>query len=77
MLKSMSDTTKLLDEVLRLPTEARAALAAKLIDSLDADVDEDAELRWNEEIERRLADIDDGRVTPMPWSEVRASILRG
>ena len=72
----MNRDAKLLKEVLRLPAEARAALAAKLIDSLDSDVDEDAEDQWGEEIERRLAEIDSGRVVTIPWSEVRASILR-
>jgi putative addiction module component (TIGR02574 family) len=76
MLLAMSEATKLLKEALRLPAEARAALAAKLIDSLDAEVDEDAEARWAEEIERRLAEVDAGHVTPVAWSEVRAAILR-
>ena len=72
----MNEDTKLLADALKLPIEARAALAAKLIDSLDSEVDEDAEARWSEEIERRLADVDSGRVATVPWSEVRASILR-
>ena len=72
----MNEDTKLLADALKLPIEARAALAAKLIDSLDSEVDEDAEARWSEEIERRLADVDAGRVATVRWSEVRASSLR-
>lgn len=40
------DTTKLLNDALSLPAEARAALAAKLIESLDETVDPDAEALW-------------------------------
>jgi putative addiction module component (TIGR02574 family) len=77
MLAAMNKDAKLLKDVLELPVEARAALAAKLIDSLDSEFDQDAEERWSEEIERRLAEVDAGHVTTIPWSKVRASILRG
>jgi putative addiction module component (TIGR02574 family) len=70
------DTTKLLNDALSLPAEARAALAAKLIESLDETVDPDAEARWAEEIRRRLKEIDEGQVQGVPWSKVRASIVR-
>jgi putative addiction module component (TIGR02574 family) len=71
-----TDAIKLLNEALSLPAEARAALAGKLIDSLDETLDPDAERLWAEEITRRLREIDEGRVAPIPWSEVRASILK-
>jgi putative addiction module component (TIGR02574 family) len=71
-----TDAMKLLSEALGLPAEARAALAARLIDSLDETVDPDAENLWAEEISRRLKEIDEGRVQAIPWSEVRASILK-
>jgi putative addiction module component (TIGR02574 family) len=67
---------KLLKDVLALPAEARAAIAAKLLDSLDVEVDEGAEADWREEIERRLRDVEAGKVSTIPWSEVRASLLR-
>ena len=37
------DAAEILKEVLQLPTETRAALAGSLLDSLDTEVDEDAE----------------------------------
>src|SRR5262249_28657638 len=37
------DAAEILKDALALPTEARAALAGSLLDSLDTDVDEDAE----------------------------------
>ena len=36
------DAAEILRDALALPTEARAALAGSLLDSLDTDVDEDA-----------------------------------
>ncbi|HWN71982.1 MAG TPA: addiction module protein [Haliangium sp.] len=73
----MSDVEALRAAVLRLPDEARAALAADLIRSLDeaADVADDVEAAWAEEIQRRLAEVDAGLVTPVPWPEARQRIL--
>jgi len=75
---SMSSTVpdQLLRDILALPADARAAIAAKLLDSLDAEVDADAEAAWLKELERRLQDIDEGHVSTIPWAEVRESILR-
>ena len=68
---------KLLDQALRLPAEARAAIADSLIDSLDAEVDHDAEDAWQEEIRERIKRLDEGAVDPVPWSEARKSIVGG
>lgn len=74
--RSMStDQEKLLEEALRLPPEARAAFAARLIESLDTEIDPDAEAAWASEIERRVAEIDSGKVRLIPWSEARKQIL--
>jgi putative addiction module component (TIGR02574 family) len=67
---------KLLEEALRLPPEARAALAGSLLESLDAPVDEDAEVKWGEEIAKRLSELDSGKVKPIPWAEARRRILK-
>ena len=71
-----NDSTEILKEALKLPTAARAALAGSLLDSLDQEVDEGAEAAWEAEIERRLAELDSGRVRPIPWAEARRRILR-
>ncbi len=67
---------KLLDEALKLSPEKRAALAGSLLDSLDQDVDEDAEAAWAVEIKRRLRDLDNGTVKLIPWAEARRKILK-
>jgi len=69
--------TRLLEEALRLPPEARAAIAGRLMESLDEHVDEDAEAAWAAEIARRLKEMDSGQVTPIPWAEARRRILGG
>ncbi len=67
---------KVLEEALRLPAEARAALAGHLLESLDDSVDEDVELAWSKEIARRIDDLDRGKVKTVPWSVARRQILR-
>jgi putative addiction module component (TIGR02574 family) len=66
--------TEILKEALKLPPEARAALAGTLLDSLDETVDRDAESAWEAEIVMRLKEIDEGRVNLIPWAEARARI---
>ena len=46
------DAAEILKEALALPTEARASLAGSLLDSLDIEVDEDAEAAWVMEVNR-------------------------
>ena len=65
------DAAEILKEALALPTETRAALAGSLLDSLDTDVDEDAEAAWATEISRRVAELDSGAVKTISWAEVR------
>ncbi len=68
---------RILDELLRLPAEARAAIADSLIDSLDSEVDPDAEDAWHNEIRERIKRLDSGAVRTVPWSEARKAILGG
>lgn len=74
------DVTDLLQKALELPSEARAALASSLLDSLDDQVDPAAEEEWKCEIARRIAELDSGKVTPVSWAEARrqvSAILNG
>ena len=64
----------MLRAALALPPEARAALAGQLIASLD-EVDEDAEVAWSDEIERRIVQLESGAVNAIPWLEARRKIL--
>jgi putative addiction module component (TIGR02574 family) len=66
---------QLLNDAMGLPDEQRAALAAALIESLDQDVDEDAEPAWSVEIARRLRDVQSGDAKTIPWSQARQMIV--
>ena len=68
--------TEIMQKALSLSEEERADLACSLMDSLDATVDDDAESAWEQEIARRIADLDSGRAKTVSWEEVRGRILR-
>jgi len=65
------DPKLLLTEALQLPAEERAALAGELIQSLDDQVDPDAEAAWSTEIRRRLDRVDTGTAVTVSWAEAR------
>ncbi len=52
-------------------------MAGVLIESLHSEVDLDAEEAWNAEIQRRVEELDSGKVETIPWSEVRQRLFRG
>ena len=64
----------LLADALRLDADARAALAAELLASLDGPADPEAETAWNAEIERRVAAIEAGTVRLESWDQVKRRI---
>jgi putative addiction module component (TIGR02574 family) len=68
------DVVELLKKALALPPEARAALAGSLLESLDDTVDASAEENWSEEIARRIAELDSGKVKAIPWAEARKQV---
>lgn len=69
---------KPLDELesaaLRLPTDARARLAERLLSSLEPECDADAEALWLAEAERRLNEIEQGEVRTIPADDVIAEM---
>lgn len=71
----MSNSAReLMEAVLALPEPDRAEMAARLIDSLDAEIDPDCESAWQQEVQRRAEDLATGSVRPVPWSEARRRI---
>ena len=67
-------TERILQDALALPDDQRAELATRLIQSLDQDVDPDAEEAWAVEIERRCAALDAGEAVTSDWHDVRRRI---
>ena len=70
------DAAEILKDALALPTEARAALAGSLLESLDTEVDEDAEAAWASEINRRVAELETGVLRSIPWADVRRRLAQ-
>lgn len=66
----VKNTEAILIEALQLPVQERAALASRLIASLDAQVDEGVDAAWGEEVARRLQEIDEGKVEMIPGEQV-------
>jgi putative addiction module component (TIGR02574 family) len=74
-----SRAQELLREVLTLPTDERANVAAELLAGLDEAPTEDpveVEAAWAKEMERRARRVMSGESAGQPWEEVRARLLQ-
>jgi putative addiction module component (TIGR02574 family) len=65
------ETRDLLQKALALPENERAELAGNLMSSLDATVDEDVDAAWQQELVRRLHDVQSGKVETISWEEIQ------
>lgn len=64
-------------KALALPERERNALVARLLDSLEPELDDSPQAiakAWDEEIARRVADCDAGRTFGIPAEQVQAEI---
>jgi putative addiction module component (TIGR02574 family) len=62
------------DEVMALPSEARALLADRLVESLDPAEDGYIHRLWVTETRRRLDDVRSGRVKTIPGEEALVQV---
>ena len=62
------------EEALSLPSDARALLADRLVESLDPAEDEDIRQRWITEACRRLDEVRSGRVQTIPGDVALAQV---
>jgi hypothetical protein len=62
------------EAALALPTEARALLADRLVESLDPSEEGPLHQLWAEEAQRRLSDLRSGAVKSIPGPEAMASL---
>ena len=70
----MSDVlVELFRQASELPEEDRATLAGLLIESLESEYHTEVDEAWA--VERRVAELESGRVKGIPWEEVRAKLL--
>ncbi len=66
---------EILQKALALSDKERASIAGSLLESLDGPADDGVEAAWNEEVARRIDDLDSGKATTVPWEELRARTL--
>ena len=67
--------TELWKEASELSEKDRADHAGLVIESLEGEPDEDVAAAWAAEIERRVAELEAGRVKSIPWEEVRQRLV--
>jgi putative addiction module component (TIGR02574 family) len=65
------------DAALSLPSEDRATLADKLVESLRAEESAELSPEWTAEIRRRIEAYKRGEMKTIPAEEVMQSLLRG
>jgi putative addiction module component (TIGR02574 family) len=68
------EAAELLKKALTLPVSERADLAGSLIESLEDTQDESVVAAWDEEVVRRMSDIDSGSVKPVALEDARRRI---
>jgi putative addiction module component (TIGR02574 family) len=66
----------ILHAAMELTDEERVDLADRLVSSVSDEYRADVDRAWAEEIERRAKEIDEGKVTLVPWDEVRDRLLK-
>ena len=70
----MNTFEEILRAALSLPPEAKAILARHLLESLATEEQKRIDALWAEEAERRLKEIEDGVVMPIPGEEVMSRL---
>ena len=76
MAQMTPEVSKLLEQALSLSVEEQEALADSLISNLGGKVDDGVQAAWDEEIKRRIEELDSGKAKTIPWEEVRERNLR-
>ena len=71
MSQMTPEVAKLLEQALSLSVEEQEALADSLISNLGGKVDEGVLAAWDEEIRKRIVDLESGKAKTIPWTEVR------
>ena len=68
------EASDLLKRALALPSAERAALANTLLDSLESS-NLSVEEAWDEEVARRIKDLQAGRAVTVPWEQLHRELL--
>ena len=63
-------------QVMDLPPQSRIRIVEKIIESVDDFADKEIEAAWSEEIQRRVTDIETGKVKGIPATQAMAKARR-
>ena len=63
-------SSKIVDDVLSLPTDQRLALVNRILESLNVATQPEIAALWAEEAERRIDQVEGGQVEPIPGEDV-------
>lgn len=67
-------TATLLQMALELSEDERVQLASSLFESVDPATGGDVQEAWDQEVAKRIADLDSGKAKTVPWPEVLARL---
>jgi putative addiction module component (TIGR02574 family) len=73
--KKTTKAAKILKDALALPPAERAEIASCLLESLPIQGAIKLHPSWDKEIERRVREVEDGTVKPIPWKVARRQIF--
>ena len=68
------EVSDLLKRARALPVDERTALANTLLDSLE-ESDRSAQAAWDEEVARRMQDLQAGKALTVPWEDLPQELL--
>lgn len=66
---------KLVKKALELTEKERADLATRLLQTLEPGMTEEIRVAWQEELDRRMGELNRGQMKTIPWPKVRRRIL--
>ncbi|NJL60997.1 MAG: addiction module protein [Methylacidiphilales bacterium] len=72
----MRSIEQLTEEILSLPSESRALLADKLVESLEFDTDSVIQAVWVAEAKRRRDEVRNGSIQPISGEDALAQVRR-
>ena len=65
---------ELLEHALQLPADDRLAMATELLGSVEGPEDPEWAAVWAAELDRRVREVEEGKVETIPWSQVKEQL---
>ncbi len=66
---------ELYERAMDLDDQERVELVGLLLESLELEDEDGVDAAWLSEIEERIANLDSGQVSTVPWSKVRTRVF--